>query len=196
LDAILAIRENIDAGSPLLPWKEFRVAGLALVILLALVSVWRLHEGRMVPHEIGKPAVVVRLPAFWNNETKVAGMPGLQQFVVSTNEPFPPRLTIDMRAGEIADARTLLQTAGVEVSQHLKGFAPTKLTRWDQFCPGTLALDFEFEAQIANTTFPAIGAIVVAPVRPGTLLVFTMVFTVGDRERRWDPARTLQTMPH
>jgi hypothetical protein len=196
LDTILTLRDGEDTGTPLVLWKELRAAGLALVILLALVSIWQLHERRMVTHEIGKPAVAVRLPAFWHNETKVSGMHGLQQFVASTNEPFPPRLTIDIRTGEIADVRTLLETAGAEVSQHLKGFAPTKLTRWDQFCPGTLALDFEFEAQIANTTFPAIGVIVVAPVRPGTLLVFTMVFTVGDRERRWDPARTLQTMPH
>ena len=150
----------------------------------------------MVPYEVGKPAVVVRLPAFWHDETKVADMPGLRQFVASTNEPFPPRLTVDVRPGETADVRTLLETTGVEVSQRLKGFTPTKLTRWDQFCPGTLALDFEFEAHVANTTFPAIGTIVVAPVRPGTVVVFTMVFTVGDRERRWDPARTLQVMQH
>jgi hypothetical protein len=196
LDAILAIREDIDAGSPLLPWKEFRVAGLALIILLALVSVWRLHGARMVPYEIGKPAVAVKLPAFWHDETKVAGMPGLRQFITSTNEPFPPRLTVDIRPVETADVRTLLQTIGVEVSQRLKGFTPTKLTRWDQFCPGTLALDFEFEAYVAKTTFPAIGTIVVAPVRPGAAVVFTLVSSIGDRDRRWDPARSLQVMLH
>jgi hypothetical protein len=194
LDALLSLREDIDAGSPLVPWKELRVAGLAVIILLTLISVWQLHEGRMVPHEVGKPAVVVRLPAFWHDETIISDMSGLRQFVASTNEPFPPRLIVDVRSGETADIRTLLETTAVEVSQRLKGFKPTKLTRGDQFCPGALALDFEFEAHVANTTFPAMGTIVVAPVRSGTVLIFTMVFTVGDRERRWDPAYTLQVM--
>jgi hypothetical protein len=194
LDAILSLREDIDAGSPLVPWKELRVAGFALLILLALVSVWQLHEGRMVPYEVGKPAVVVRLPAFWHDETKVAGMPGLRQFIAFTDKFFPARLTVEMRSGKTADVQTLLKTAWVDMSQRLKGFVPTKLTRWDQFCPGALALDFEFEAQVANTTFPAMGMIVVAPVRPGAVVVFTMVFTVGDRDRHWDPARTLQVM--
>jgi hypothetical protein len=196
LDAILAIREDIDAGPPLLPWKEFRTAGLALVILLALISVWRLHEARMVPYEVGKPAAVVELPAYWHDETKTAGIPGLRQFIASTNEPFPPRLTVDIQPVETADMRTLLQTIGVEASQLLKGFVPTKLTRWDQFCPGTLVLDFGFEAHVANTAFPAIGTIVVAPVRPGSAVVFTLVSSIGDRDRRWDPARSLQVMLH
>jgi hypothetical protein len=67
---------------------------------------------------------------------------------------------------------------------------------WDQFRPGALALDFEFEARLANTSFPAAGTIVVAPLQSGSAVVFTMVFTVAQRDRRWDIARALQTMPH
>ncbi len=150
----------------------------------------------MVPHQFGKTAVVVVLPAFWNDETKAAETPGPRQFVVSTGEPFPPRLVAEVRPCETAAVRTLIKTVGIEVSQSLKGFAPTKLITWDQFRPGALALDFEFEARVANTTFPAIGTIVIAPMQPGTAVVFTMVSTLGDRERRWDLARALQVMPH
>jgi len=196
LDAILALREDVDAGSRLVPWNEFRLAGLALVLVLALISAWRIPAGRMVPHQFGKTAVVVVLPAFWNDETKAAETPGPRQFVVSTGEPFPPRLVAEVRPCETAAVRTLIKTVGIEVSQSLKGFAPTKLITWDQFRPGALALDFEFEARVANTTFPAIGTIVIAPMQPGTAVVFTMVSTLGDRERRWDLARALQVMPH
>lgn len=192
LDTILTLREGVK---PLVPWNELRVAGLALVLLLALVCVWRLSVARMVPYEVGKPAVVMSLPAFWHDETMKSNMPGLRQLVASTNEPFPPRLTIKVREGESADVRTELTTAAVEVSQRLKGFKPKKLIKWDQFCPGALALDFEHEARIASTIFPAMGTIVVAPVRPGTLVVFTTVFTLGDRARYWDLARALQAMP-
>jgi hypothetical protein len=91
--------------------------------------------------------------------------------------------------------RPLLEAVAVDVSQRLDGFAPTKRAARDRFRPGALALDFEFEARVANTAFPAMGTIVAAPAQPGAAVVFTMVHTVGDRERQWDLARALQALP-
>jgi hypothetical protein len=195
LDAILALRGDVDAGLRLIPKNELRVGGLALIIVLILVCAWRLPAGRLVPREIGKPSVVVSLPAFWHDETTIDRTSGLRQFVAFTDEPFPPQLAVEVRACETADVQKLLETVELDVSQNLKGFSLVKLTAWNQFRPGALALDFEFEARFANTTFPALGAIVVAPARMGAAAVFTMVFTVGDRERKWDLARALQAMP-
>jgi hypothetical protein len=195
LDTILALREEVDAGSRLVSWNELCVAGLALVLGLTLVAAGRIPAGRMVPREVGRPAVAVSLPAFWHDETAADGTPEWRQFVASTGEPFPPRLAIAVRACESADVRTLLETVGVEVSHRLDGFTPAKRTAWGQFRPGALALDFEFEARVANTAFPALGTIVAAPSRSGAAVVFTMVYTVGDRERQWDLARALQAMP-
>ncbi|MEN6317274.1 MAG: hypothetical protein ABFD82_00755 [Syntrophaceae bacterium] len=195
LDTILTLREDVDAGSLLVPWNEFRVAGFALILVLTLVSAWLLSIGRMAPREIGKPAVIVMLPAFWHDKTMAVETSGPRQFVVPTGGPFPPRLMIEVRPRETADVLTLIKTVGIEVSQSLEGFAPKKLIEWNQLRPGALALDFEFEARIANTTFPAIGTIVVAPLQPGTAVVFTMVSTLGDRDRRWDLARAIQAMP-
>lgn len=119
---------------------------------------------------------------------------GARQFVAYTDKFYPPHLTVEVRADETTHVRKLLENAAIEAAQRLKDFKPTKLTRWDQFCPGALALDFAHEANVAKTTFPAMGTIVVVPVKPGTVVVFTMVFTVGGSERHWDLARTLQVM--
>jgi hypothetical protein len=135
------------------------------------------------------------LPDFWHDKTTVAEAPGPRLFVASMGEPFPPRLIVEVRQCETADMRTLLKTVGLEISQGLKGFAPKKLTAWDQFHTGALALDFEFEARVANTTFPAIGTIVVSPMKSSELAVFTIVSTLGDHERHWDLARAIQAMP-
>jgi hypothetical protein len=135
------------------------------------------------------------LPAFWHDKTTVAEAPGPRLFVASTGEPFPPRLIVEVRQCETNDLRTLLKTVGLEVSQLLKDVAPKKLTTWDQFHPGALALDFEFEARIANTTFPAIGTIVISPMKTSEVAVFTIISTLGDRERHWDLARAIQAMP-
>jgi hypothetical protein len=195
LDAILALREDVYTDSPLISWKAFRAAGLALILALTLLSAWRIPAGRMTPREIGKTATVIMLPAFWHDKTTVAEAPGPRLFVASTGEPFPPRLIVDVRQCETTEMRTLLKAVGLEVSQILKGFAPKKLITWDQFHPGSLALDFEFEGRVANTTFPAIGTIVISPMKPNEAAVFTIVSALGDRERHWDLARALQAMP-
>lgn len=192
LDTILTLREGV---APIVPWKELRVAGLALVLLLTGVCLWRLSETRMAPYNIGEPAVVASLPAIWHDDTTKVQAPGLRQFIASTNEPYSPRMTILLRTGEAADVRMELKMAAVDLSQRLKGFKPTKLTRWDQFYPGALALDFEHVGYLASATFPVMGTVVVAPAKPGTLVVFTTVFASGDGGRRWDLARMLQAMP-
>lgn len=83
----------------------------------------------------------------------------------------------------------------METAQRLLEFTPTKLEPWDQYYPGSLALEFRYAPAPGDTTIWLLGTTAVAPMPNGQALVATVLYVVGAAERRWDLARAFLALP-
>ena len=85
-----------------------------------------------------------------------------------------------------------VQAAANERAQELSNFTIVGLEKWEQFVPGALALEFQFERPLEGVAVPVLGTLVVARAGADTAVVFTILYELSDRDRRWDILRALR----
>ncbi|MBL9209841.1 MAG: hypothetical protein JNL92_05195 [Opitutaceae bacterium] len=189
LAAVLLLREKPGGVVRLLYPRELRLAAsLGFAGLLAL-GAWQIFATRLVARTVPGQAAPLPLPAVWRDAPAAGGVATWHGPLQGTAAPL---LQVTTRPGETGNPRAVLQAAANERARELSGFALAGLESWDLFVPGALALEFHFERQVQGAAVPLMGTLVVAPAGPETVFVFTVLYELGDRDRRWDVLRALR----
>jgi hypothetical protein len=163
-------------------------AGIGFAGLLAL-GAWKLFETRLVARTVPGQAGPVLLPALWRDATATGGGASWLGPLQGTSAPL---LQLTTRPGDGGSLQAVLQAAANERARELSGFTMAGLEKWDSFVPGTLALEFQFEQPVQGAAVPMMGTLAVARAGPDTVVLFTVVYELGDRDRRWDTLRALR----
>ena len=182
------------ASTRLLLTRELRVACVAVLFALGITFGYRAYARRLVSHAVAVNSVAARLPADWRRVTSDEA-PAPLVLTAASYAGTPSQLWADVRPYEIGATRTLLQNVAMETAQRLPEFTPTKLEAWEQYYPGSLALEFRYAPAPGDTTIWLLGTTAVAPMPNGQALIATVLYVVGDAERRWDLARAFLALP-
>jgi hypothetical protein len=182
------------ASTRLLVAPELRLACFSVLFALGVALGYRAYARRLVPHAIAINSAAARFPADWRPATS-ADAPAPLVLTAASYSGTPSQLWADVRPYEPGATRTLLQNVAMETAQRLPEFTPTKLEPWDQYYPGSLALEFHYAPAPGDTTTWILGTTALAPLPNGEALVLTVLYALGDAERRWDLARALLALP-
>jgi len=189
LAVVLLLREKAGGATRLLHPRELRVAaGIGFAGLLAL-GAWQIYETRLVARPVPGQSAPLLLPALWREAPAAGGGASWHGPLRGTAAPL---LQFATRPGEGGNLQTVLQAAANERAQELSGFTMVGLEKWEQFVPGALALEFQFERQLQGVAVPVMGTLVVARAGPDATVVFTLLYELSDRDRRWDILRALR----
>ena len=189
LAAVLLLREKPGGATRLLYPRELRIAaGIGFAGLLVL-GAWQIFETRRVARTVPGQAATVLLPALWREAPAVGGGASWHG---PLRGPSAPLLQWATRPGEGGNTQAVLQAAANERAQELSNFTIVGLEKWEQFVPGALALEFQFERPLEGVAVPVLGTLVVARAGADTAVVFTILYELSDRDRRWDILRALR----
>jgi hypothetical protein len=193
LDAVLEAKDGAVDSVRLLNSRETLVATAVLASGLVALGAWQSHAKRLVARSLFEPAVTIELPAIWTGDAPPAGGPAI--FVAPSHGMMPPVLSIGTRSCPAGDTRAVLQQLTEEGAAQLAGFVPGVAVDWGRQHPGAVMFEFEYERGVGGITVPVMGAAVVSRLGADRALVFTVFYDYSDRDRRWDIARALRSVP-
>jgi hypothetical protein len=199
LDAVMELKADVVAhgdSAQLLPDADVRWVCIALLVLLSGAAALKAYSGRLRPHPLAGGSLVARVPAMWQAtpSTPFANTAALT-LVGDSQTELRPVLWTDLRRIDSTDARAVLQRAAMETAERVVEFEPVKFDRWDQYYPGSLALDFRVLLTPGDSGTRALGTMVVAPMPNGQALIAAVIHDIPNLHRRWDLARTLAALP-